>query len=400
MQKEDPRKHAKFHGITSQERVTSDVYMHIMQKGASDREKVTPFKRAQLRHRRQGENPNRMDDLGDWIDFSQGPTEDNRIISLDLPDEVADKHIYKGPIFGLRGFPGLLFAPNALGEDVQNELAFQAVTKYCESPHKTNIDQCAPKANEEVDESMKMWEDWKAETNWQESSTKKKQKALHSGRRKYRSLKKLSWATMGYHYDWTERSYNKDLKSSMPSLVENISVLFARTSLVMDNEATGATNAVSYTASASIVNFYSTKSNMGGHRDDLEFAMDKPIVSMSVGLPAVFLLGGKTNEEEPVVSILVRSGDVLCMGGDSRLNYHGMARVLPFSVQLPERDSACCPLDADRIGLLDVSSNASDVSREDEQALDCFLSNHRININVRQVYHDSEDGAASSTDAS
>jgi hypothetical protein len=88
------------------------------------------------------------------------------------------------------------------------------------------------------------------------------------------------------------------------------------------------------------------------------------------------------------------------MGGDSRLNYHGMARVLPSSVQLPERDSACCPLDADRIGLLDVSSNASDVSREDEQALNCFLSNHRININVRQVYHDSEDGVASSTDAS
>lgn len=352
---------------------------------AGQQEQTTPFKQAQLRHRRWGDNPNRVDDLGDWIDFGRLAKEDDRIIPISLPDVASDIKIYRGPLFGLRDFPGFLFAPQALGEDIQKELALRSVTEYCEAPHKTNIDQCPPKTNEEIDESMTMWETWKEENKQEESSTQKKRKTIHSGKRKYRSFKKLAWATMGYHYDWTERSYNKSLKSEMPSLVGDLSTLLARTSLLLEG---GGQQKVSFVPSASIVNFYTTKSNMGGHRDDLEFAMDRPIVSLSTGLPAVFLLGGKTKEDQPVVSILIRSGDVLCMGGDSRLNYHGMARLLPSAVTLPQPESACCPTDEATLHFSDIDYKASDISDEDSASLEYFLCNHRININVRQVYHD------------
>eukprot|EP00957_Ditylum_brightwellii_P174320 13271547-Ditylum_brightwellii.AAC.1 len=66
---------------------------------------------------------------------------------------------------------------------------------------------------------------------------------------------------------------------------------------------------------------------MGGHRDDLEYDFSKPVISISLGLPSIFLLGGK-DRNNYAVPILVRPGDVMVLGGDCRLHYHGMARVV------------------------------------------------------------------------
>ena len=55
-----------------------------------------------------------------------------------------------------------------------------------------------------------------------------------------------------------------------------------------------------FNASASIINYYSLKSNMGGHRDDLEVDFTKSVVSLSLGVPAVFLLGGNMKDDEVV----------------------------------------------------------------------------------------------------
>lgn len=352
-------------------------------------ESTTPFKRAQIRHRRRGgEDLNRVDDLDECIDFSRCGSDD-RIVRLMSPTNAED--IYGGPIFGIRNVPGFLFAPQALGEDLQKEIAYRSVTEYCESPHKTNNDQCPPKKEEYSDESSTMWDLWKDEASrlGEGDMQRKKRKQTHNATtRPYRSFKKLSWSTMGYHYDWTERAYNKQYKSEMPWLVGRLSTMFARTSLLVE----GSTK-LSYAPTASIVNFYTTKSLMGGHRDDLEEATDKPIVSISVGLPAIFLLGGKSKEDDCVVPILIRSGDVLCMGGDCRLNYHGMARLVPSASMLPQAEKACIPCEKDKIDLDTLQSRivASDTAAAkngDTEFLDVFLENHRLNINVRQVYND------------
>ena len=55
--------------------------------------------------------------------------------------------------------------------------------------------------------------------------------------------------------------------------------------------------------------------------------MTRPLVTVSLGLPGVFLLGGTTREEKPV-PILLRSGDVLIMSGFARLCYHGLPTIL------------------------------------------------------------------------
>lgn len=149
--------------------------------------------------------------------------------------------------------------------------------------------------------------------------------------------------------------------------------------------------ALHFVPEASIINYYNTKSQMGGHRDDLEMALDKPVVSLSMGLPAVFLLGGKT-KEECVVPILLRPGDVMCLGGDARLKFHSMARVLPHTVPLPGVKPSLCANENQRLAVESIKNDEGEtedllnISDVDLQGLKEYLREHRININVRQVY--------------
>ncbi len=59
------------------------------------------------------------------------------------------------------------------------------------------------------------------------------------------------------------------------------------------------------------------------HQDKNERDLTAPIVSVSLGLPAVFLFGGATRNQRPVRVPLVH-GDVVVWGGPDRLRYHGV----------------------------------------------------------------------------
>jgi alkylated DNA repair protein alkB family protein 1 len=198
---------------------------------------------------------------------------------------------------------------------------------------------------------------------------------------------------MGYQYDWTTRVYHEGAQSPVPQLLKELATLFGRTSLTLSSECCS----TNFTPSACIVNYYKVKSVMGGHRDDLELALDKPVVSISLGLPAVFLLGGKKKTDEPVIPILVRPGDVMILSGDSRMNYHGMARVLPADVGLPAvpenlavrksfqltSQSVLSAIDRGDEPFTDVT-----VRQSDRIALADYLRDNRINVNIRQVLPD------------
>lgn len=354
------------------------------------------FKKAQIQHRRQGNNPNRCDDLTEVVDFSKG--DDARISSIHFPNNLQKpEEAYKGPIFGLKGFPGFLYFPQALSESLQTQIALRAVKEFCESPHRTNIDLCLPKESEDPNHGDSMWELWQSSNK--DKVPLKRPKVSPFNRTKYRSFNKLSWATMGYHYDWTKRTYDNVAQSPMPRFLCDLSKMFASISLAHEGISK---SELRFEPEASIVNYYNLKSLMGGHRDELEMALDKPVVSLSTGLPAIFLLGGKSKEDEPVVPILVRPGDVMCLGGDARLNYHAMARVLPPTVVLAKVEETHCPSKDQQVSPAMLfprgSLPESVVSAEEKIALDEYLSEHRININVRQVYPDTlEDVASSAT---
>jgi DNA oxidative demethylase len=78
---------------------------------------------------------------------------------------------------------------------------------------------------------------------------------------------------------------------------------------------------------ACLVNFYGTSAKMGLHQDKDEEDLAAPVVSVSLGDTAVFRIGG-TERGGKTQSFKLQSGDVLVMGGASRLCFHGIDRVI------------------------------------------------------------------------
>jgi len=75
---------------------------------------------------------------------------------------------------------------------------------------------------------------------------------------------------------------------------------------------------------ACLINLYEPGTRLSPHRDENERDLAAPIVSVSLGLPAVFLFGGNSRSDRPR-RILLESGDVVVWGGPDRLVYHGVA---------------------------------------------------------------------------
>ncbi len=87
---------------------------------------------------------------------------------------------------------------------------------------------------------------------------------------------------------------------------------------------------------ACLVNYYSGDAKMGLHQDKDEEDFAAPVVSVSLGDGAIFRVGG-LNRKEETQALELKSGDVVVLGGDDRLAYHGIDRILPgTSALLPE----------------------------------------------------------------
>jgi alkylated DNA repair protein (DNA oxidative demethylase) len=75
---------------------------------------------------------------------------------------------------------------------------------------------------------------------------------------------------------------------------------------------------------ACLINRYEPGTRLSLHRDENERDLTAPIVSVSLGLPAVFLFGGNSRSDRPR-RVALESGDVVVWGGPDRLVYHGVA---------------------------------------------------------------------------
>ncbi len=84
---------------------------------------------------------------------------------------------------------------------------------------------------------------------------------------------------------------------------------------------------------ACLVNYYTERSKIGLHIDQDEAAIDAAVVSVSLGDDAVYQLGG-LRRKDPTQSLVLRSGDVVVLGGASRRAYHGVSRIKPGTSHL------------------------------------------------------------------
>ena len=79
----------------------------------------------------------------------------------------------------------------------------------------------------------------------------------------------------------------------------------------------------SFEPDSCLVNRYSPGAKMGLHQDRNEEDFGQPIVSVSLGTPAVFQFGGLRRGDRPQ-RVPLEHGDVVVWGGPARLRYHGV----------------------------------------------------------------------------
>jgi alkylated DNA repair protein (DNA oxidative demethylase) len=88
---------------------------------------------------------------------------------------------------------------------------------------------------------------------------------------------------------------------------------------------------------ACLINQYQLSARMSLHQDKDEQDFSQPIVSVSLGVSAMFLFGGAKRTDK-ASRILLQHGDVIVWGGKTRLNYHG---VTPLKADSHKAFGAC-----------------------------------------------------------
>jgi len=84
---------------------------------------------------------------------------------------------------------------------------------------------------------------------------------------------------------------------------------------------------------ACLINFYSQDAKMGLHQDRDEKNFAAPVVSVSLGDDCLFRVGG-IDRKSGTASFRLSSGDVVVLGGEGRLAFHGVDRIYPHTSDL------------------------------------------------------------------
>lgn len=128
------------------------------------------------------------------------------------------------------------------------------------------------------------------------------------------------WNGRTYQYEQTRSDFDGLAPPCIPENFEQIA-----------RDIAGAAN-MSLMPDVCIINSYERDGRMGLHQDKDEgprsIADGWPVVSISIGDTARFLFGG-LRRRDPVETILLQSGDAFVFGGEARLRFHGVSRIIP-----------------------------------------------------------------------
>jgi alkylated DNA repair protein (DNA oxidative demethylase) len=124
----------------------------------------------------------------------------------------------------------------------------------------------------------------------------------------------VGWVTdrTGYRYDANDPKAGRPWPAMPPSFRE------------LAGQAAGQAGFGGFSPDACLINRYQPGARMSLHQDKDEHDFGAPIVSVSLGLPAVFLFGGLKRSDRPR-RFRLQHGDVVVWGGPARLVFHGVA---------------------------------------------------------------------------
>ncbi|XP_054806886.1 alpha-ketoglutarate-dependent dioxygenase alkB isoform X2 [Prosopis cineraria] len=239
------------------------------------------------------------------------------------------------PVFSLENRPGFYFLPGPLTVEEQCTLIKESLIDFPQPPNRTNHNAIygpihdlflAAKEGKVLVEDNSPISSSKAKPH-NINGVGKEWKFYSENAESLRScksvsasalLRKLRWSTLGLQFDWSKRNYDVSLPhNKIPDALSELAKQLAKPALPVG---------VEFQPEAAIVNYFALGDTLGGHLDDMEADWSKPIVSLSLGCKAIFLLGGKSRDDPPL-SMFLRSGDVVLMVGEARECFHGVPRI-------------------------------------------------------------------------
>lgn len=238
---------------------------------------------------------------------------------IDMQNDVSKLIPFGNNIYGFGEIPGLILLPKYFSDEQQKYWIDKSLNEYSvSSSYPNNIVNVDP-----------------SQTTSQYS-------------------RNLSWSRLGASYSWSKGEYNDDeMKSNFPP---DLSVEVKKIVNEIDKVDKLRENVIyeNFNPEVAFIKYYLVGSTMMAHQDKSEQTFDRPLISISLGSSAIFLIGTENRNDKPH-AFLLRSGDVIAMTGKSRLAYHGVPRILN---DCPEH-------------LVEHNEN---------------MKGLRININVRQVF--------------
>ncbi len=123
----------------------------------------------------------------------------------------------------------------------------------------------------------------------------------------------VGWVSDAYGYRYSK--CNSHSQQTWPALPESF--------LSLAQGAAFTAGFKNFMPDSCLINTYKIGAKMSLHQDKNEKDFSQPIVSVSLGLPAIFLLGGLQREDKPL-RIPLMHGDVVVWGGAARLFFHGI----------------------------------------------------------------------------
>jgi alkylated DNA repair protein alkB family protein 1 len=118
---------------------------------------------------------------------------------------------------------------------------------------------------------------------------------------------------------------------------------------------------------------------LSSHTDHSEKNMFAPLISISLGSSAIFLIGDTTKDIKPK-AVWLKSGDIVIMSGKSRLSYHAVPKIF--------KDSHLDKYFEYDLNELNEKFKQSEFFVNDEEwsSVYDYIKMNRINLNIRQVY--------------
>ncbi|KAJ2501906.1 hypothetical protein GGH96_001549 [Coemansia sp. RSA 1972] len=287
--------------------------------------------------------------------------------------------------YTIDGHPGLIIIPNPFTDEAQRWLARKCLCDCTRPPNRTNLDPffelpstslftLASEANNTT-QSQCLIDSRILSDSFDSTVTKPKDMFYSQSASPQALLDRLRWCTLGWQYNWTSKLYDLGVSEFDPELNE----LMQAIAVAITNPTRAAANSCSdntydgtqYESHAGIINYYDERATMAGHVDKTEENMDAPLISFNIGLDCVYLIGGTTRDTVPT-PVLLRSGDVLAMCGESRLAYHGVPKILANTSPAYLTD-------------LDAGNNDVVAGKYPQwQYFAPYLSTHRVNCNARK----------------